>query len=108
MEDRIKEIEKMMKADPSDRFLNYALAIEYEKIGDKSKAVEILENLLSKAPDYLGGYYKLGQLYEQKDQPDKAITIYKKGIELAKTQNDQKTLSELNEALWLICDDEDY
>lgn len=100
--DRLEEIKKMMKTDPNDSFLTYALALEYEKIGDTQKAISIIEQLTVEDPDYLGAYYKLGQLYESQDKIEAAEKIYRKGIELADAKNDSKTKGELEEALWLI------
>lgn len=100
--DRLEEIKKMMKTDPNDSFLTYALALEYEKIGDINKAISIIEQLTVEDPDYLGAYYKLGQLFEAQDKIEAAEKIYRKGIELANAKNDNKTKGELEEALWLI------
>lgn len=100
--DRLEEIKKMMKTDPNDSFLTYALALEYEKIGDIDKAISIIEELIKTDPNYLGAYYKLGQLFETKDDLSAAETVYRKGIELAEAKNDNKTKGELEEALWLI------
>lgn len=103
--DRLEEIKKMMKTDPNDSFLTYALALEYEKIGDINKAISIIEQITIEDPDYLGSYYKLGQLYESQEKIDAAEKIYRKGIELAEAKNDNKAKGELEEALWLIEDE---
>ena len=92
----------MLKTDPKDSFLTYALALEYEKEGSVGKAISTIEELMSEDPDYLGAYYKLGQLYEGKDNLEKARNIYKVGIKLADQQKDNKSKGELEEALWLI------
>tara|TARA_R110002049_G_scaffold297015_2_gene485681 strand:- start:964 stop:1281 length:318 start_codon:yes stop_codon:yes gene_type:complete len=104
--DRIDQISEMLAKDPSDNFLHYALALEYEKKGDNERAISLITDLLQNSPDYLGGYYKLGQLFEGKNQFKKAIDIYKKGILLADEKKDNKAKGELNEALWLIEDEE--
>ncbi len=100
--DRIDQISDMLNKDPKDSFLRYALALEYEKVGDSKKAIQLIKALIESDEEYLGAYYKLGQLHEEKNDPKTAITIYKKGIELAEKQNDVKAKGELNEALWLI------
>ncbi|MDA9312657.1 tetratricopeptide repeat protein [Vicingaceae bacterium] len=99
---RIDEIKKMLKTDKEDSFLTYALALEYEKIGQVKDAISIIETLIKTDPNYLGAYYKLGALYEGKNKMDKAMTIYRTGIKLANEKNDNKTKGELEEALWLI------
>ncbi len=99
---RVDEIRKMLKTDPSDSFLSYALGLEYEKAGNLKMAIEVIEALTKSDPDYLGAYYKLGQLYEAIDEMDKARAIYAYGITLSNTKNDNKTKGELEEALWLI------
>ena len=99
---RIDEIKKMLKTDKQDSFLTYAFALEHEKIGQEKGAISIIEGLIKTDPDYLGAYYKLGALYENKSKFDKAIQVYKTGIKLATEKNDNKTKGELEEALWLI------
>lgn len=101
---RIEQLLLLLKAEPEDSFLNYALALEYAKQDELSKAIAIIESVLKKTPDYLGAYYQLGQLYEQNNQISKAIACYKKGIEIAQFQQNKKTLSELNQALFLVED----
>lgn len=92
----------MLKTDANDSFLTYALALEYEKEGDSKEAIKIIEQLIQRDPDYLGAYYKLGQLFEGENKPQKAINIYNTGIKLADEKSDFKTKGELEEALWLI------
>ena len=58
--DRLKLIKEMLETNPEDSFLKYAAALEYEKEGDRKSAIAIIEDLLSKDANYLGGYYKLG------------------------------------------------
>ena len=102
---RIAEIKKMLKTDKNDSFLTYALALEHEKIGENNQAIEIIETMLKTDPNYLGAYYKLGHLYEGKNKEKKAIEIYRTGIKLANEKKDNKTKGELEEALWLIEDE---
>jgi len=92
----------MLKTDPKDSFLTYALALEYEKEGKTKDSIRIIEELMVEDPDYIGAYYKLGQLYEGQDNLDKARSIYHTGIKLADQQKDNKAKGELEEALWLI------
>lgn len=101
---RVSEIKKMLKTDPNDSFLTYALALEYEKAEQPKEAVKVIENLIGRDPNYLGAYYKLGKLYEQGNKLEKAKKVYITGIKLADEKNDYKTKGELEESLWLIED----
>ncbi|MDE0772201.1 MAG: hypothetical protein OSB25_08380 [Salibacteraceae bacterium] len=105
-QDRIELIKEMLSTNSKDPFLNYAAALEYSKFGDKEKAISLLEDVADFDPKYLGTYYLLGQIYEEVDQLEKAISIYRRGRKIANEQNNNKTLGELNEALMLI--DEEF
>jgi tetratricopeptide (TPR) repeat protein len=61
---RLDQILKMLETHPSDPFLHYATALEYEKLEQNDRAIEILEKLLLTQSDYLPTYYKAGQLHE--------------------------------------------
>lgn len=95
----------MLEKDPGDDFLNYALALELDASGNKEKAIEQLKALLSSNENYLGAYYKLGQLLEQNGQSNEALEIYNKGLEIAEMQKNRKTAGELREAIWLLEDE---
>lgn len=102
MSERIEQIKELLSESPEDSFLQYALSLEYDKSGDLKKAISVLENLLKQNEEYLGAYYKLGELYEKIENEDQAVDTYKKGIKLAEKQNDLKTKNELEEALFLV------
>lgn len=103
---RFDLLKEMLQKDPEDNFLNYALALEYSRQSEVTKAIMILETILQKDAEYLPTYYQLGKLYEQEAMVDKAIEIYKKGIDVAKHHNNLKTVGELTEALMIL--EEDY
>jgi len=104
MSQRLQQLISMLKDEPNDSFLNYALALEYAKDQNIKKAIELIENLLERDENYLGAFYQLGKLYEQNDNLQKAIDTYTKGIAIAKKQNNKKTFGELNEALMMLED----
>lgn len=101
---RLEYILEMLKSEPNDSFLNYALALEYAKEGTILKAVEIIELLLTKNKNYLGAYYQLGNYYEQLLQTNKALEIYQKGVIIAQKQGNKKTEGELKQAILLLED----
>jgi tetratricopeptide (TPR) repeat protein len=101
---RLEQLEEMLRNEPNDSFLNYALALEFAKINEVEKAIIIIETILERDQNYLGAYYQLGKFYEQTLQPEKAIAAYQKGIEIARKHNNMKTLGELNTALQILED----
>ncbi len=101
---RLQTLQEMLLNEPYDSFLNYALALEYAKLNDLDKAVDLIEAILVRDKNYLGAYYQLGKFYEQREQKDNAIKTYQKGISVAQEQKNRKTLAELNEALLILED----
>jgi Tfp pilus assembly protein PilF len=95
----------MLKSEPSDSFLNYALALEYAKINDVKKAIGLIEELLNRDEKFLGAYYQLGKYYEQIEEKQNAIDTYNKGILIARQKNNTKAAGELNEALLMLEED---
>jgi len=97
-----EQLLELLKTEPDDSFLNYALALEYAKSNDVLKAIELIEKVLSTDENYLGAYYQLGKYYEKINAAEKAIANYTKGIAIAKKQNNRKAQGELNEALMML------
>jgi tetratricopeptide (TPR) repeat protein len=95
---RINKLLEFLSSDPNDPFIVYALATEYNALGDKEKAYLFYLQLTEKHPDYVGTYYHLGKLYEKDDQKEKAIEIYSKGMEIARNKRDMHAFSELQGA----------
>ncbi|CAN5610426.1 hypothetical protein BH10BAC2_BH10BAC2_05690 [soil metagenome] len=96
--DRIQKLLDFLKASPNDNFLKHALALEYIKLNDKSKAKTLFEDILTKNPDYIGSYYHLAKLMEQTDEKENAISWYKKGMAAAKKAGDNHAYNELQSA----------
>lgn len=101
---RLNQIIEMLKVEPEDEFLNYALAIEFEKSGEINQAINQLQGMIAKNENYLAAYYKLGKLFEEVSRSEDAKAIYAKGQEIAKQQNNKKAFGELAEALWMLED----
>ncbi len=95
--DRIYELIKLEKQDSNDPFPVYALALEYVKT-NRTKAESYFNKLLLSFPDYLPTYYLAAEFFIEEEKPELAEDIFKKGITVAKAQNNQKTLAELQNA----------
>lgn len=101
---RLEQLHQFLKEQPQDPFLKYALATEYLKSGNNKTALGYFEALVEEHADYLGTYYHLGKLYEELGRIPEAMDTYDRGIQLARQQGNQRTLSELQAARQLITD----
>ncbi|MBK8608726.1 MAG: tetratricopeptide repeat protein [Chitinophagaceae bacterium] len=96
---RIEKLLEYMKTSDKDSFLQHALALEYIKIDKDEEARKLFNEILLREPTYIGSYYHLGKLLERAGDFDKAIRIYKRGIEEAQKAGDNHTRMELMGAL---------
>lgn len=101
---RLETLKQLEIKQPGDAFVKYAIGLEYMGLNKPEDALKYFELLVNNFPDYLATYLQIGNLYEQLGQKGLAIGAYKRGIEIAKTAGDKKTLGELNEALVVLED----
>ena len=97
--ERIEKIQTMLKENPSDSFLQHALALEYIKMGDDEGAKKLFETILAREPGYVGSYYHLAKLLERQQDEQEAIAVYEKGMKVATAAGDQHAYNELRSAL---------
>jgi tetratricopeptide (TPR) repeat protein len=96
-EQRLKTLIQFYEEDPSDPFNLYGLALEYQKT-DLKKSEALFNKLLTDFPQYVPSYYHAAKLKAELKQPEVALRIYKKGIEVAKQHNEKKAEQELRSA----------
>jgi len=102
MKNRIEQLQEYLRDDINDSFLKYALALEYVRIKENDTAKDCFLKLIKEDKNYVASYYQLGKLYESLYEVEKAMGIYKNGIEIAKKMEDAKTLIELQEAYTML------
>lgn len=98
MHDRIERLKTFLKDSPNDSFLRHALALEYIKIGNEADAKQMFESNLVADEAYVATYYHLGKLLERIGAQQDAITIYEKGMQIAKAAGDMHSYNELQAA----------
>ncbi|MEO7120858.1 MAG: tetratricopeptide repeat protein [Ginsengibacter sp.] len=96
--DRIAKLKDYMKTAGKDSFLQHALALEYIKIKDDEEARKLFNEILKREPTYIGSYYHLGKLLERINDPQKALRVYQRGMEIATAANDHHSYTELQAA----------
>lgn len=105
---RLERLKDFLDASPNDTFILFALAKEYEKMGDEREALSHFQKLLEVDENYVGAYYHLGKLQEKLGQPHAALTAYVKGMDVAKNAGDQHALNELAGAKLELGDEDDW
>jgi Tfp pilus assembly protein PilF len=96
--DRIARINEFLQANPRDNFLRHALALEYLKLEEDTRARSLFEAILTESPDYVGSYYHLAKLLEKLQERELAIEWYEKGMAAAKKAGDNHSYNELQAA----------
>ena len=99
---RLDQLEKMLKQDPHDAFIQYAVAMEYARLGQSTQAVERFKLLIHEHPDYAAAYFMCGRTLEQMDQRAGAGEMYRSGIASARRVGDDHAAGEMLAALEAI------
>lgn len=102
MKTRREMLEEFVAQDPNDSFSRYALALELEKSKEAEQAVAQLNEVIRREPGYVAAYHQLGRLLTQSGLLDNARDAYRRGIELASQTGDQRSRSEMQEALEML------
>ncbi|MBC8172576.1 MAG: tetratricopeptide repeat protein [Chitinophagales bacterium] len=93
--DRLKQLLQFHETSPGDSFLQYCIALEYDKVGEPEKSLEYFLQLLKNDENYVATYYHLGKLYEKLGKKEDAENTYTKGLAVAQVQKDNHAYSEL-------------
>jgi tetratricopeptide (TPR) repeat protein len=99
METRREKLEAMLAADPQDKFLRYALAMEMDNAGQHAKSLELFQSLIDDDPPYVPAYFMAGQQLAKIGQVSEARKILEAGIEVARTQHELHAAGEMSEFL---------
>ena len=105
---RLVQLKEMLKADPGDPFLHYAIAQEHLSSGDFQEANTSFAHLAEAHPDYVATYYHYGMSLYKSGEENQAVEIWRKGKEVALAAGDRKTAAEIAEILDDFDDEEDW
>jgi len=94
---RIELLQSFADQEPDNPFNWYALALEFQK-DNPEKTVLLFHDLLKKHPEYLPTYYQAAGFFADRGDINLSRSIYESGIALAKKQNQNNTLRELQNA----------
>lgn len=99
---RLQQLFTFLESSPGDAFISFAIAKEYEGLGELDKSLAAYEELVKSKPDYVGTYYHLGKLYEKLERFEEAETTFTAGIAVAKAAGDKHSAGELQGALDML------
>src|SRR5438270_10753507 len=83
MQNRIEVFKQMLETEPDNTMVLFGLAKEYEKLGQYSDVIPLVENYLSRADDEGNAYGLLANAYAKTGQRDRAIETYRRGIDVS-------------------------
>ncbi|MEO6759901.1 MAG: tetratricopeptide repeat protein [Saprospiraceae bacterium] len=107
MTQRLTYLHQLLATNPLEPFVLFAVAKEYEKMGDQAQALEYYQQLYRTNPTYVGLYYHLGKLHEQAGRLEAAVIIYQEGMEIARQAGDTHARNELAAAKLNLADDDE-
>lgn len=92
---RLNQLLAFKAESPDDAFITYALAMEYQKLGDFEEALKHYETLTNQHPNYVGTYYHFANLLAKLDKRSKAEATFVKGLSITKEVGDTHAYNEL-------------
>jgi len=97
---RIDKIQAMLQDDPRDTFLRYTLAMEFRKLDENDKSLELLTELANnEEPRYVAAFFMAAQQLVELDRIEEARTFLRNGIDEARRQGNHHAAAEMSELL---------
>ncbi|MGI9517580.1 MAG: hypothetical protein ACR2NP_11060 [Pirellulaceae bacterium] len=101
---RLEQLQTMLVSDPEDAFLNYALALEFDKLEQHDDSLDIFARLVQYDPPYVPAFFMAGQMLSRLDRNDEARQYLEQGIVEARRQGNAHAAGEMTEFLEMIGD----
>ncbi len=89
------QIEELLRSDPDDVFLQYALATELMKEGDAEAANAAFDRVIAGHPDYVPAYFQKGQFLAGEGDATAAREVLTRGIAAARRTGDAHATAEM-------------
>jgi tetratricopeptide (TPR) repeat protein len=102
--DRRNLLLEMLQEQPTDTFLNYALALEYKANQDLQAALEQLDKTILLDENYLPAFFQKGQILANLGRAEDALQTLYIARQLAHNQNNKKALGEITELILALED----
>lgn len=99
---RIEQLKKLLENNPDNALGRFGLANEYYKNGEFNSCIQEINHYLELKDDEGFAYRLLAESYLNLGNKDKAIQMYKKGIEVSLKHGHPSMAEEFEEALEFI------
>ena len=90
-----EQLEALLRDDPDDVFLMYAVAMAYVAEGDTSQGLARLKAVIEQHPDYVAAYFQSAQLLAAEGENEPAGALLRQGIEVAQRVGDSHAAMEM-------------
>jgi tetratricopeptide (TPR) repeat protein len=91
----ISALEKLLGTARDGPLLRYSLGLEYEKAGQRDKALAHLRAALEGDPLYSAAWKALGRVLTDLERPAEALQAYRQGIAAADRKGDRQAGKEM-------------
>lgn len=95
---RLQALKQFCDEEPDNPFNWYALALECRN-SDPALTAQLFDQLLTSHESYLPTYFPAAHFFGEREQIDRAVQLFERGIALAQEQNETKAFQELSNAL---------
>lgn len=96
---RREQLEKMLAETPTDTFLRYALAMEWDSEEEHERSLELHRGLMAETPPYVPAFFMAGQQLAKLDRIDEAQQMLTAGIAQAHQQGNAHAAGEMQDFL---------
>ena len=91
----VESLEKLIGTPRDGALLRYSLGVEHSRAGNTLKAVEYLQQAVSKDPGYSAAWRSLGKTLEKAERLPEALQAYRNGIAAAQKKGDKQAEKEM-------------
>ena len=94
-----EQIEKLLKAEPDDVFLNFGLAMELRKANLADQAIARFDRVIQLDPTYTAAYYHKGNTLIALGRNEEAQPVLRAGVEASRQVGNPHAESEMQALL---------
>ncbi|HWB19225.1 MAG TPA: tetratricopeptide repeat protein [Phycisphaerales bacterium] len=94
--DRMKQLEKLLAAEPNDVFCLYGLAMEHAKSGAAAEALRYFDQVIAADPGYCYAYFHKAKVLEAQGEIENAVSTLRTGLSRAQMRHDSQAVNEIS------------